>query len=114
MCVPRVAPRTKDHSAKACRAKQVNKEMVWMAPERVQPVQRSKVPSDGGSMSPEWQHSAGCGQNSLRPSLGGRGLDHQASGLGLLCFVLLCFESNTSKQMAKFDVWFVNTALAAG
>lgn len=32
MCVPRVAPRTKDHSAKACRAKQVNKEMVWMAP----------------------------------------------------------------------------------
>lgn len=29
MCVPRVAPRTKDHSAKACRAKQVNKEMVW-------------------------------------------------------------------------------------
>lgn len=101
MCVPRVAPRTKGHSAKARRAKQVNKEVVRMAPERVQPVQRSQVPSDGGSMSPEWQHSAGCGQNSLRPSLGGWGLDHPASGLGLLCVVSFCFESNTKQTSGK-------------
>lgn len=88
MYVSRVAPRTKGHSAKAFKAKQVEKGS-------------EDGPREGTAyarvLSPRcWRKNKpreAAQPEFTRPNLGGRGLGYQASGLGLFCL-----ESNKKQR----------------